>query len=302
MSGKIYLPNISTELTGDPNNAANKYGDQTGQDLYNSARGAHVVPGLDFKLKHAIDQIYNDYGDVVTIKPKSLAKFGSNLLVGTSYATLMTLPAGVTDETYISTNGITHISSSDAGDTQAVKIEGHTISGSDLTFVVQSTTLDGQNKVALTTPLARVTRVYNDDSTDFAGSIYVYEDDTVSAGVPTTNSKVHLIVPIGENQSFKGATAVSSVDYWLLTGMAASVNEKTAATVDVELQIRMPGKVFRTQFNFTVASTGSNSLPIELDPVIIVPKNSDVRMRAKASTNNVSVSGRMKGYLALISS
>ena len=239
---------------------------------------------------------------MVTIKPKSLAKFGSNLLVGTSYATLMTLPAGVTDETYISTNGITHISSSDAGDTQAVKIEGHTISGSDLTFVVQSTTLDGQNKVALTTPLARVTRVYNDDSTDFAGSIYVYEDDTVSAGVPTTNSKVHLIVPIGENQSFKGATAVSSVDYWLLTGMAASVNEKTAATVDVELQIRMPGKVFRTQFNFTVASTGSNSLPIELDPVIIVPKNSDVRMRAKASTNNVSVSGRMNGYLALVSS
>lgn len=254
----------------------------------------------EFRITHAIAQIFGDYGDTVVVKPKSLAKFGSNLLVGTDYATVMTLPAGVTDETYVSTNAITHVSSDDNGDDQEIVVEGHTISGTDLTFVVQTVTLTGNTKAALTTPLARVTRAYNNGTTDFAGQIYVFEDDTLSSGVPTTDSKVHLIVPSGENQSFKAATAVSKDDYWLLTGLVVSVNKKTAATVDFQVQIRQLGKVFRTQFNVSVSSTGANSLEIPFNPCIIVPKNSDIRVRAIASTTGVACSARLRGYLALV--
>lgn len=82
--------------------------------------------------------------------------------------------------------------------------------------------------------------------------------------------------------------------------MVASVNEKTSAVVDIELQYRQFGKVFRTQFNYSVASGGANSVPINFDPVIVIPKNSDFRIRAKANTSNVSVSARAKGYLALV--
>lgn len=256
---------------------------------------------LPFNLQNALDEIESIYGDTCYIKPKSLAKFGSNVEVpNTGYATLMTLPSGTDNETYPTGNDITTVSSSNAGDTQNIVIEGHTLSGSNLTFVSQTATLNGQSQVTLATPLYRMTRIHNDDSTDFAGSIYGYQTDTTTGGVPDTDSKVHLIVPQGENQSFKGATSLSSQDYWLITGISAAVNEKTSASVDVELQIREFGKVFRTQLNLSVESAGTGSFFIPLDPVIIAPKNSDVRMRAKSSAASTSVSARIKGYLALV--
>lgn len=258
------------------------------------------APGLEYRLLHAVRQIKDANGDEVYVKPKSLAKFGSNQLVGTSYATVMDLPSGVVDETFVSTNAITHLSSSNAGDTQEIVVEGHTIDGSgNLTFSVQTVTLAGQTKTALTTPLARCTRAYNNGATDLAGDLYFYEDGTVTSGVPDTASEVHLIVKSTQNQSSKAATSTSQYDYWLLTGIDGSVNKKTSATVDIELQVRNKGKVFRTIFNFSLSSSGQSTAEYNLDPCIIIEPNSDVRLRAIASTTAVSVSGRIKGYLAI---
>jgi hypothetical protein len=66
------------------------------------------------KVIHAYDVIYNTYGDVVSIsqKKKDLRKWGQNLLVGTTKASIMTLPAGQVQETLVSTNAITTVSSS----------------------------------------------------------------------------------------------------------------------------------------------------------------------------------------------
>lgn len=95
-------------------------------------------------IRHAINEIYSTYGDVVSVneKAKSLLKFGQNALVGTSQATVMTLPAGILAETYVTTNAIDSVSSSDNGDTQLVYVEGHTIDGDgNLTFISQTVTL-----------------------------------------------------------------------------------------------------------------------------------------------------------------
>jgi len=256
---------------------------------------------IDFKFSQAYDVIETTYGDSVYIKSKTLVKYGKNDGVGTSWATVMTLPGSETGETYVSTNIIDSISSSSSSDTQTITIEGHKIVNNSLIFVVQNVTLNGQNKVTLSTPLARSTRAYNTGSTDLAGTVYIYEDQSITAGVPGTDTKVHLMIPSGENQSFKAATSLSSTDYWLLTEIVASINEKTSATSDIELQVREFGKVFRTLFQFAVASTGSNTVHIPFDPVIIVPKNSDIRIRAKASTSSVSISANLSGYLAKVS-
>jgi len=50
---------------------------------------------------------------------------------------------------------------------------------------------------------------------------------------------------------------------------------------------------------FTASSTGGNS-DISLDPAIIVPKNSDVRVRCETTDNNAVVFGIFKGYLAKV--
>ena len=47
---------------------------------------------IDYRLRHALDTIELTYGDVCDIKAKSLLKFGSNELIGTSYATIETQP------------------------------------------------------------------------------------------------------------------------------------------------------------------------------------------------------------------
>ena len=69
-------------------------------------------------LSHALDVIENTYDVNVKIKSKFLHKFGANALVGTDEATVMTLPSGVTSETYVSSNAIDKISSADNGDTK----------------------------------------------------------------------------------------------------------------------------------------------------------------------------------------
>lgn len=248
-------------------------------------------------ITRAEEEIFATYGVRVSVaaKNKTLLKFGRNEAVGTTEE-LVWLQGGT--ETLPTTNAIDKISSSNAGDTQAIKVEGHTISGSDLTFVVQSATLAGQTETALGTPLARATRIYNNDSTDFAGTVYVYEDDTVTSGVPQTAAKIHLSTGGAENQSLKAATSVSSVDYWIIRQIYASVNEKTTAAVDFRYQTRLSGKVFRTQVQGAASSSGAHFYAA-LDPPMFVPANADFRIMATASTSNVSVDAWANGVLAI---
>lgn len=255
-------------------------------------------PFIDPIVKQAQNVIFSTYGDVVSVddKQKNLNKFGRNTNLSTTEETVWV--RGGT-ETYASSNAIDTVSSSNAGDTQSIVVEGHTISGSDLTFVVQSATLNGQNKVVLTTPLARATRLYNNGSTSFAGTIYGYEDDTITAGVPNTSAKIHIQTSGTINQSLKCATALSSVDYWIITQMIVSVNKAQSRAVDFRLQIRQAGKVFRTVALLSGHSNSGTNV-IDFNPALIAPKNSDVRVNAVSSGSSTEVSAILNGVLATI--
>ena len=260
-----------------------------------------AVSGDPF-VAQAIRVIEDQYGDTVSVvnKKKDLLKFGRSTQVNSSnYATLMTLPTGTLNETYLSDNLITTVSSSVDTDTGAMVVEGHTISGSNLTFVTQSVTLTGQTQASLGTPLARCTRLYNNTGTSWTGAVYAYEDDTNngSPGVPDTGAKVHCMIFAGQQQSEKASTSVSSTDYWIITQFTADVLEKTAAWIDAVLEHRQVGKVFRPIATMS-ANSGSQGR-YEFRPYAIIPKNSDVRIRAKGS-GNITASGTIDGILAVI--
>lgn len=255
----------------------------------------------DPRLEYAEHVIHKSYGHQISIfgKAKTYLKFGKNTAVGTSPATIMTLPSGETDEVLLSANDITHFASADSGDTQTLTVEGHTISGSDLTFVTQNVTLAGQTKTALTTPLARVSRAYNANTTDLTGPVYFAEDVTFTAGVPQTASAIHMIIPAGENQTFKNLTATSSTDYWIVTKFYADVLEKGAAYADVRLETASVGGVF-TPIG-TISASSNHQGILEFDPLLIIPPNTDVRMRATADGANTTITGGIMGYLAEVS-
>jgi len=245
-----------------------------------------VVP--DYRLAWAHEYIQSTYSDTVSVweKSKATTKFGKNpdLDAGTSETLWQT--GG--DETLKTANDIDIVVSTNVGDTQDIVIEGYTISGSDLTFVSQTATLNGTTNVTLTTPLARVQRLYNDDSTDFAGDITVEDNGT----------SVHLTVKgtDGENQSQKCALSLPSTEYLIITQIGAGVVGTTSATVEYALQVLLSGKVWRTQFVFST----SGYQEIYFDVPIVVPPNSDIRIIGTSDTNNTEGIAFIKGYYGII--
>jgi hypothetical protein len=255
---------------------------------------------MDYWLRHAARTIETTYGDQIDVyaKGKDLLKFGRNALVNTAKSTLMTLPVGIDNETYVSTNIITQISSSSGSDTGNVVVEGHTISGGVFTFVTQTITLTGQTLASLTTPLARVSRVINDNSSDLVGNIYVAQTDTLTAGVPDTAAKVHLIVVAGLNNSEKCATTISNNDYYIITSFYADCLEKTAAYGIIHLEVREAGKTFINKVDIEASTNDSGDH--EFKPYLIVPKNADVRVRISANAAGKDFSGGFQGVLASV--
>ena len=87
-------------------------------------RRNYEVP--DARLVQAEREIYAQYGIVASIdaKAKSLFRFGRNENLGLTRETVWTLGG---NENYLTTNTITHISSSSTLDNQSIRIESHTV-------------------------------------------------------------------------------------------------------------------------------------------------------------------------------
>lgn len=249
----------------------------------------------------ATREIHARFGDTIAIKPKSLLKFGQNNDVGMTAATIMTLPSGIYNETYVSSNLINSISSSSASDNEPIYYEGHTISGNNLTFVAGTVTLNGQTKTALPTAVGRISRAYNANGANLIGNVYFYEGTSaVVAGVPSDGTKVHMIIPAGLNQTRKSSTSFSQFDYGIITSIEAALNQKTPANADVALEYREIGSVFKTLTIISLGSQGSSSTFRQLEPYIVIPKNCDVRMVAVANTSSVSISASFNCYLGYV--
>jgi len=266
-------------------------------------------------IRYSENEIYRSYGDFVSVaaKGKSLLKFGKNAIVGTAWTTIQEFQGSEINETFLTTNGITHVVSDDAGNTMSVDIEGHTIDANGLlTFSIQTVTLQGLTPVPLTTPLRDATRIAVKNGTfaspavdmQASSNVYVYEGGAVTDGVPNTASETHLLMTADalkpNNQSFKASTSISNVDYAIVHTVYADVNKKTTASVDFRLEVRELGGVWRPKFERTLISTSVQEQTFLLQPHTIVPPNSDVRIVALSSVANTSITAGFNSYLAII--
>jgi hypothetical protein len=258
----------------------------------------------------AENEIFKSFGDTVSItdKGKSLNKFGTSDVVGTSFTTIAQFASGVINEISPTTNSIDTIVCTDNTFTGNVTVEGHTIDGSgNLTFVVQTKACNGNTEVTLDTPLARATRVFNASGTDLASTsdvVYVFDGtDGSTSGVPTTAADVFVLFTGDENQSEKCQTATSSVDYWIITGGRVTVASNKASSIEWRFEVRQKDGVWRVQDNGFLDTSNDTYYDELTVPYLIVPPNSDVRVRAKTNTQtDVSMTARIRGVLAIITS
>lgn len=207
----------------------------------------------------------------------------------------MTNLGSETEETMLSTNGITTVVSADSGDTDTINLEYHTISSGALTFAVQEVTLNGTTPVPLTTPCARANRAYNTGSSALTGPVYFYEGGT------RTDANTHLIIPGGEQQTEKAQTAISDNDYWIITNISGSVIEKTSAWVEFRLEAKPTTQSYwRPVSQHFAVSDASGTVELLKEPFLIIPSNYDVRLVARANAANVDMAGGFSGYLASV--
>lgn len=258
--------------------------------------------GGEHAILRAVDEIARIWGDTVDVKvaADSKLKFGATDFVDSAVNTTLQWEGG--NETYVTSNIIDTISSSSTGDVGPVVVQGYILTNGLLSFFQQEVTLDGQNKVVLDTPVARVDRVYNSGSVDWGGDIYVYEDDTVTGGVPDTASKLHMHAPQLSNQSMKGAGTTGHDEYLLITSWQSAVFRKKDGVVDFGFYTREVGttnKVFRLRMG-TSASEASGGSVLYLDPLFIVGKNHDYRMQGRAAVADTSAFGAVNGVIAKV--
>ena len=263
-------------------------------------------------LLHAIAEIKDNYGDDVFIKPKSLHKFGRTENADNGVLTTISrFQDDVVNETLSTTNDIDSIISTSADDTTQTKvIEGHKIDAAgNLYFQGQEAELTGQTRAALSVPLARVSRCYvkegsfGSEPTGLAGDVAVYVNVADTDGKPNTDANVKLLVAgvEGRNQSEKAATSFSRGEYGIITDCFASINRAvSSARADVRSEVRRRGGVFRVQWEGSMATTASTSVLNSFRPYIIMPPNSDLRLRAVSSGADTIITGGFDAFFGKI--
>ena len=263
----------------------------------NWTRRLYEIP--DARLVQAEREVYNQYGVEVSVdaKAKSLLRFGKTGEMTLNQQTVWTL---ADHELYLNTNNIRNISSSVLFDNEPIRIEGHTIDANgDFTFVVQTVELAGTIPQALPIPLARVSSAVNVGTRDLRGRVCIYEPDIVVGGVPNDPQRIHIDIPEGSNQSFKAATTFDKDTFAFITQGFGGVGNKQTANVEFELEIRQKDSVFIAGASI-VAGSASGNFNVDLDPVAIVPPNSDVRVVATSDNSGAECFVNFNMYMAKV--
>ena len=231
-------------------------------------------------------------------------KFGINPLITTasdpedcwSYGGLYTFTAEPGEDYYVS--------SSSAADTQNTIFTATTIdSNGNWNRETWTQDLVGQTKTLLTPPSGdpciRFSRAENNDSTDYAGDIYIYEDDTVIAGVPQTPSLVrgHITnIPDANNQTLQTIETIPTGYVGFFVKGEGGLNFSGTARAGTQFATlvyhsRRYGKVFATKKHVSVVNNGSShyeeirSFP---DPL---PAKTDIKVQIREVSDDMGVFG-----------
>lgn len=189
------------------------------------------------------------------------------------------------DYTFPSDAGETmYISSNNDNDTMPIKVQGLDENFKEKEEVV---IMQGQTRITLGGKWSRINRMFNDDTNDIAGNIFVYTGGDNTLGEPNSASDVKAIIENGHNQTMQAVYTVPINNLFHLSSYHLSCDAKvsnTTANLTLKLVVRQKGSVFRTQE--IIALSNSSPSVIKLDMPLPIPGGSDVMFQVVSSTNN----------------
>ena len=159
--------------------------------------------------------------------------------------------------------------------------------GDELTVTVET---NGQTPVSLGVTATEVYRGVVDDDTYPVGDITCVRDTGgYSSGTAGNNELVLTAIPVNDAQTQVLAFRVPADKQAILTRIIMYVGRASGAagSADIVLQVREPGKVFRTIRAFHVTQSVNDDLT-----GTVLPAGTDVRVRIRdVSDNGTSISG-----------
>lgn len=209
-------------------------------------------------------------------------KFGRNESVGTSFENINDQGGTYT----YSSSAVTHyISSSSTSDTdQTIYVEGIDANGD---IQSQTVALAGQTKTAISGTWLRVYRAYVQTGSDLVGTVYIYEDDTVTSGVPQTATKQRAQIKIGNNQTQMAQFSTPNDLYMVVHQFTLTSGKDNNMEFQARIRPTDASAPWRVIFNHDIYRTTMIQNP--LVPYVI-PPNYDIEVRARVGAGTSAAS------------
>lgn len=180
---------------------------------------------------------------------------------------------------------IDKISSDDVGDTGQIQILGL---DENWDQVVQIVTLNGQNKVSLTTELIRINNAIS--LKDLIGSVYIYEDGVITGGIPDDLETVKGFISPEDNWT---RSITYSVPRNYILNLKKTILFSLPVTSGCCFRFKTYTKLFGgvTLLSLNAPITGNGSTAIELSPSTAAPfpEKSDIFAKVETSLPNSAV-------------
>lgn len=195
---------------------------------------------------------------------------------------------------YSSIADIDTISSSNSNDTTEIEIIGL---NSNYEEITQTITLNGQNKVTLTTPLLRVFRMKNIGSVDLLGNIYIYPDTAITAGVPDDTSNVRAIINNSNNQTEMAIyTVPAGKTGYMRSFYATTAGASKDTNYIIKLKQRPFGQVFQLKHRSSLADNGTSNFNHKYYEPEVIPEKSDVVITAEMTATGATGGSVSAGF------
>ena len=195
---------------------------------------------------------------------------------------------------YSTSADINTVSSSSGSDAFEIEIQGL---GSDSLILIDTATLNGQNKVTIGSSFLRVFRLKNINSTDNVGHVYCYADCAISSGVPQDNDSVRAVMQPGNNQTEMAVyTVPKGKTGYMRSWYASTAGSNKSSNYPIQLRARPKGGVFQLKHKSALSDNGTSAYHHKYTEPEVFQYFTDIEIRCSATGAGVTEATVSAGF------